>query len=137
VFAGLPNVDVHLIAYDTRALDLSPWVHDPFEVLLRTQLGGGTDGRAALELARPKIADPRNTVVTWISDFYEWQEQELFTGMEALHRSGVRFIPVGSVSSGGQQSVNPWFRQRFKDQGTPVLSGHIRKLVIELKTFLA
>jgi hypothetical protein len=137
VFAGLPNVDVHLIAYDTRALDLTPWVHDPFEVLLRTQLGGGTDGMAALDLTRPKIADTRNTVVVWISDFYEWHEQEVFTGMEALHRSGVRFIPVGSVSSGGQQSVNPWFRQRFKDQGTPVLSGHIRKLVTELKTFLA
>ncbi|HET9655500.1 MAG TPA: VWA domain-containing protein [Kineosporiaceae bacterium] len=137
IFAGLPKVDVHLIAYDTQALDLTPWVHDPFEVLLRTQLGGGTDGVVALELARPKITDPRNTVVVWISDFYECHEQEVFTGMESLHRSGVRFIPVGSVSSGGQQSVNPWFRKRFKDQGTPVLSGHIRKLVTELKTFLA
>ncbi|MBT0773151.1 VWA domain-containing protein [Kineosporia sp. J2-2] len=137
IFAGLPKVDVHLIAYDTRALDLTPWVHDPFEVLLRTQLGGGTDGRAALELTRPKIADARNTVVVWISDFYEWQEKEVFTGLEALHRSGVKLIPVGSVSSGGQQSVNPWFRQRFKAQGTPVLSGHVRKLVTELKTFLS
>lgn len=57
--------------------------------------------------------------------------------MEALHRSGVRLIPVGSVSSGGQQSVNPWFRQKLKDLGTPVISGHIRKLVFELKNFLA
>ncbi|KUL26202.1 vWA domain-containing protein [Actinoplanes awajinensis] len=136
IFAGLPKVDVHLIAYDTRALDLTPWVHDPFEVLLHTQLGGGTDGTAALDLARPKITDPRNTVVVWISDFYEWQEQAVFTGMQTIHRSGAKFIPVGSVSSGGQQSVNPWFRQRFKDQGTPVLSGHIKKLVTELKNFL-
>ncbi|GAB7051054.1 vWA domain-containing protein [Catenuloplanes indicus] len=136
IFAGLPKVDVHLIAYDTRALDLTTWVHDPFEVLLRTQLGGGTDGTAALQLARPKIADPRNTVVVWISDFYEWREQECWDGFSAIHRSGARFIPVGSVSSGGQQSVNPWFRQRFKDQGTPVLSGRIKKLVHELKNFL-
>ena len=137
IFAGLPRVDVHLIAYDTQALDLTPWVHDPFEVLLRTKLGGGTDGTVALELARPKIADPRNTVVVWISDFYESREQEVFAGLEGLHRSGVRLIPVGSVSSGGRQSVNPWFRQRFKDQGTPVLSGHVRKLIAELKNFLA
>jgi hypothetical protein len=137
IFAGLPKVDVHLIAYDTRALDLTPWVHDPFEVLLRTKLGGGTDGTVALDLTQPKIADPRNTVVVWISDFYEWREQAVFDGMAAIHRSGVRFIPVGSVSSGGQQSVNPWFRQRFKDQGTPVLSGRIKKLVTELKNFLA
>ncbi|MFV2019640.1 vWA domain-containing protein [Micromonospora sp. LOL_023] len=136
IFAGLPKVDVHLVAYDTKALDLTPWVHDPFEVLLRTQLGGGTDGMAALELARPKIIDPRNTVMVWISDFYEWKSQEVFDGLQAVHRSGAKLIPVGSVSSGGQQSVNPWFRQRLKDQGTPVLSGHVRKLVSELKNFL-
>ena len=136
IFAGLPKVDVHLVAYDTRALDLTPWVHDPFEVLLHTHLGGGTDGTVALDLTRPKITDPRNSVVVWISDFYEWREQAVWDGMQAIHRSGVKFIPVGSVSSGGHQSVNPWFRQRFKDQGTPVLSGHIKKLVTELKNFL-
>ncbi|TDC83059.1 VWA domain-containing protein [Micromonospora sp. KC606] len=137
IFAGLPKVDVHLIAYDTRALDLTPWVHDPFEVLLRTNLGGGNDGPVAMALARPKIVEPRNTVMVWISDFYEFdRSQPLFDGIEAVHRSGVRFIPVGSVTSSGQQSVNPWFRQRFKDLGTPVLSGHIRKLVFELKSFL-
>ncbi|PWU54239.1 VWA containing CoxE family protein [Micromonospora sp. S4605] len=137
IFAGLPKVDVHLIAYDTRALDLTPWVHDPFEVLLRTNLGGGNDGPVAMAMARPKIVEPRNTVLVWISDFYEFdRSQPLFDGIEAVHRSGVRFIPVGSVNSSGQQSVNPWFRQRFKDLGTPVVSGHIRKLAFELKSFL-
>ncbi|MGW4895571.1 VWA domain-containing protein [Kitasatospora sp. NPDC004240] len=136
IFAGLPKVDVHLIAYDTRAVDLTPWVHDPFETLLRTDLGGGTDGTVAMALAQPKIAEPRNTVVVWISDFYEWRGEQLFEQMAAVHRSGVKFIPVGSVTSSGRGSVNPWFRERFKDQGTPVISGHIRKLVHELKSFL-
>ena len=137
IFAGLPKVDVHLVAYDTRALDLTPWVHDPFEVLLRTNLGGGTDGTVAMLLARPKIVAPRNTAMVWISDYYESDQQSLFDSMQAVHRSGVKFIPVGSVNSSGGQSVNPWFRQKFKDMGTPVISGHIRKLVVELKTFLA
>ncbi|MFC7891548.1 VWA domain-containing protein [Streptomyces sp. NPDC057381] len=137
IFAGLPKVDVHLIAYDTQALDLTPWAHDPFETLLRTKLGGGTDGTVAMALAQPKIAEPRNTVVVWISDFYEWRQQELFDSMAAVHRSGAKFIPVGSVTSSGRGSVNPWFRERFKDLGAPVISGHIKKLVHELKTFLA
>lgn len=138
IFAGLPKVDVHLIAYDTRALDLTAWVHDPFEVLLRTTLGGGNDGPVAMAMARPKIADSRNTVLVWISDFYEFdRSQALYEQIEAVHRSGVRFIPVGSVNSSGSQSVNPWFRQRLKDLGTPVISGHIRKLVTELKNFIA
>jgi VWA domain containing CoxE-like protein len=137
IFAGLPKVDVHLIAYDTQGVDLTPWVHDPFETLLRTNLGGGTDGTVAMALAQPKIAEPRNTVVVWISDFYEWHTEPLFESMAAIHRSGAKFIPVGSVNSSGRGSVNPWFRERFKDLGTPVISGHIRKLVHELKTFLA
>jgi VWA domain-containing protein len=136
IFAGLPKVDVHLIAYDTQALDLTPWVHDPFEALLRTQLGGGNDGMVAMALAQPKVAEPRNTVVVWISDFYETRVEQLFEAMAAIHRSGARFIPVGSVTSSGSGIVNPWFRERFKDLGTPVISGHIRKLVRELKTFL-
>ncbi|MFD5714962.1 VWA domain-containing protein [Streptomyces pharetrae] len=136
IFAGLPKVDVHLIAYDTQALDLTPWVNDPFETLLRTKLGGGTDGTVAMALAQPKIAEPRNTVVVWISDFYEWRCEPLFESMAAVHRSGAKFIPVGSVTSAGRGSVNPWFRERFKDLGTPVISGHIRKLVHELKSFL-
>ncbi|MEV6278958.1 VWA domain-containing protein [Nocardia sp. NPDC051832] len=136
IFAGLPKVDVHLIAYDTNALDLTPWVHDPFEVLLRTNLGGGTDGRVAMTLTQPKITDPKNTVVVWISDFYEWECQPLFESMQAIHRNGVKFIPVGSVNSSGHQSVNPWFKERFKSMGTPVLSGRIQKLVHELKNFL-
>ncbi|HET9381520.1 MAG TPA: VWA domain-containing protein [Streptomyces sp.] len=136
IFAGLPKVDVHLVAYDTQALDLTPWVHDPFETLLRTNLGGGTDGTVAMALAQPKIAEPRNTVVVWISDFYEWRREPLFESMAAIHRSGAKFIPVGSVTSSGRGSVDPWFREKFKDLGTPVLSGHIRKLVQELKSFL-
>ncbi|MEV0456519.1 VWA domain-containing protein [Catellatospora methionotrophica] len=138
IFAGLPRVDVHLIAYDTRAVDLTPWVHDPFEVLLRTNLGGGNDGPVAMAMARPKIAEPANTAMVWISDFYEFgASQPLYDSIVAVQRSGVRFIPVGSVTSSGQNIVNPWFRQRFKDLGTPVVSGHIRKLVFELKNFLA
>ncbi|MEU6036033.1 VWA domain-containing protein [Actinomadura sp. NPDC047616] len=135
IFAGLPKVDVHLIAYDTRAIDLTPWVHDPFEVLLRTTLGGGTHGPVAMRMARPKIADPRNTVLVWISDFYD--DRGLLDDFRALYRSGVKFIPVGSVNSSGQASVDSWYRQKLKELGTPVISGHIDKLVFELKNFLA
>ncbi|MHC5905241.1 VWA domain-containing protein [Streptomyces sp. S6] len=137
IFAGLPKVDVHLIAYDTRVIDLTPWVNDPFEALLRTNLGGGNDGPIAMAMARPKITEPASTAMVWISDFYEFdRSQPLLEGIEAVHRSGVKFIPVGSVTSSGRQEVNPWFRERFKALGTPVISGRIEKLVHELKNFL-
>lgn len=134
IFAGLPAVDAHLIAYDTVAIDLSPWVADPFEVLLRTKLGGGTDGMCAVPHVHAKLEDPRKTVLVWISDFYD--NHDLMPVFRALHQAGVTFIPVGSVSTSGYFSVDSWFRQELKQLGTPVLSGSMKTLIRELKAAL-
>src|SRR5262249_30054740 len=85
IFAGLPRVDMHLMAFDTRVLDLTEWVHDPFEVLMRTRLGGGTYIRLALLEAMEKVEEPRNTALVLISDFYEGGgEQELLNTIKAI-----------------------------------------------------
>ncbi len=136
IFAGLPNVDAHLVAYDTREMDLTQWVHDPFEVLLKTQLGGGTAGMCCMETVRSKIASPRDTALVWISDFYDFEDERLFGALKAIHESGVHVIPVGSVTSSGYFSVNAWFKQRFKELGTPLLSGNIKSLIKEIKQFV-
>jgi hypothetical protein len=137
IFAGLPRVDMHLLAFDTEVLDLTPWVHDPFEVLMRTNLGGGTLICNALMEAANKIEEPRNTAVVLISDFFEGgSNQVLFDTIKGLKDGGVRFIPVGAVSSSGYFSVNQWFRDRLKELGTPILSGNIKKLIGELKNLL-
>jgi len=134
IFAALPRVEAHLIAYDTRAMDLSDWVTDPFEVLLRTQLGGGTDGTCAIPFVQGLITDPRNTVIAWISDFYD--NRELMPWFRALKQSGVCFIPVGSVSTSGYFSVDGWFRSELKAMGTPIVSGSLKTLVRELRSVL-
>jgi hypothetical protein len=137
IFAGLPEVDVHLLAFDTRVLDLTPWVHDPFEVLMRTQLGGGTNIDFALQQAAEKIQDPRRTAIVLITDFYEGgSNQVLLDTIKTLKDSKVHIIPVGSVNSSGYFSVNEWFRTRLKDMGLPILTGSPKKLIAELKKLI-
>jgi len=137
IFAGLPRVDVHLLAFDTQVLDLTPWVHDPFEVLMRTNLGGGTLICKALMEAAKKIEQPRQTTLVLISDFFEGgSNQVLLDYIKSLKDSGVRFIPVGAVTSSGYYSVCEFFRSRLKELGTPILSGSIKKLIQELKNVL-
>ncbi len=134
IFAGLPNVDVHLLAFDTRVLDLTAWVNDPFEVLLRTQLGGGTYIYQAMLEAAQKILEPKNTALVLISDFYEGGSyQVLFDYIKSLQESGVHFIPVGAVTSSGYFSVEQWFRTKLKELGTPILTGSPKKLIQQLK----
>ncbi len=137
IFAALPKVDGHLIAFDTKVLDLTPWIHDPFEVLLRTNLGGGNDGPKAMLVAQAKIADPRNTVMVWISDFYEFSnDAPLFAMIKATIAAGVTFLPVGSVSSSGYFNLNPYFREQFKQHNIPLMSGSLKSLVKELRAAL-
>ncbi|MCA0352514.1 MAG: VWA domain-containing protein [Chloroflexi bacterium] len=137
IFAGLPHVDMHLIAFDTRMLDLTPWVHDPFEVLLRTQLGGGTSINEALLFASEKIQEPRKTAVVLITDFYEGgSDQVLLDSIKSMIESGVHFIPVGAVTSSGYFSVNDWFRTKLKEMGRPIFAGSPRKLIEQIKQFI-
>lgn len=42
ILAALPSVETHLVIFDTQVVDLSHLAHDPVEVLLTVQLGGGT-----------------------------------------------------------------------------------------------
>jgi Mg-chelatase subunit ChlD len=137
IFAGLPKVDCHLIAFDTRVLDLTPWVHDPFEVLLRTELGGGTLIRQALIEASKKIVEPKNTAMVVISDFYEGgSDQELLDYIKGLKDSGVHFIPVGALQSSGYFSVSEFFRTRLAEMGMPILHGAVNKLIHQLRYLL-
>ena len=137
IFTGLPNVDVHLIAFDTRVIDLTPWVRDPFEVLLRTELGGGTYINMALLEASKKIVEPKNTAMVLISDFFEGgSNQVLLDTIVGLKASGVHFIPVGALTSSGYFSVCEFFKTRLKELGMPILSGAVTKLIQELRYLL-
>lgn len=137
IFSGLPKVDVHLLAFDTRVLDLTPWIYDPFEVLLRTRLGGGTSIHYALQVASERIEEPENTVLVLITDFYEGGEnQALFDYIKSLKEQRVLFIPVGAVTSSGYFSVNRWFRKKLDSIGCPVLTGNPKILITQLKKFI-
>ncbi len=131
IFAGLPNVIVHLYAFDTRVIDLTPWVHDPVEMLLRTKLGGGNDMRKALDAAAPHIESPRHTAVVIISDFYDWSD--FFSVLRQWKESGVHLIPVGSLHTTGYFSVSSEYRDKFKEIGAPILHGSPKKLIEQIK----
>ncbi len=68
---GLPGVRTHLVAFDTSIVDLTSDVDDPVELLMKVQLGGGTDIGGAVGYAAELIEAPARAIVVLISDFYE------------------------------------------------------------------
>lgn len=68
---ALPGLKTHLVAFDTAVVDMTSDVDDPVELLMKVQLGGGTDIARAVEYGAGLIENPRRSIVALISDFYE------------------------------------------------------------------
>ncbi|MEU1367015.1 VWA domain-containing protein [Streptomyces sp. NPDC005803] len=68
---GLPGLKTHLVAFDSDVVDLTSDVTDPVELLMRVQLGGGTDIARAVAYGAGLVENPRRTIVALITDFYE------------------------------------------------------------------
>lgn len=104
VLAQLPALRTSFVAFDTAVTDLTPFLHDPVEVLFGVQLGGGTDIGNALEYCDRLIERPRDTVLFLVSDLYEG------ANAERLHRR------VGEIVSAGTRIV---VLLALSDEGTP------------------
>lgn len=91
---SLPGVRTHLIAFDTAIVDLTEEVSDPVELLMKVQLGGGTNIEAAVGYATGLIEHPERAIVVLISDFYEGaSEGVLVERVKAL--TGQRTLVLG------------------------------------------
>ena len=62
---GLPSTKTHLCIFDTEVVDLTDRVTDPVEVLMKVQLGGGTDIGRAVTYAAGLVENPRALDEAW------------------------------------------------------------------------
>jgi hypothetical protein len=91
VLAQLPTLRTTFLAFDTSITDLTPFLHDPVEVLFGVQLGGGTDIAGVLTHCTRVIERPRRSVLFLISDLFEG-------GNGALMRQRVGELVISGVT---------------------------------------
>ncbi|MFT7503382.1 MAG: hypothetical protein ACI91Q_002193, partial [Gammaproteobacteria bacterium] len=102
VLAQLPALRTQFVAFGTSVTDLTPFLHDPVEVLFGVQLGGGTDIANALGYCQQLVERPRDSVLFLISDLYEGGNIELmYQRVAELVTSGVRVIALLALSDEG------------------------------------
>jgi Mg-chelatase subunit ChlD len=83
-FWGIRALRTHLVLFDTSVVDVTEHVSDPVELLMRAQLGGGTDIGRAVAYAATLVQAPRRTIVVLITDFFEGGDPD--TLVRAVHR---------------------------------------------------
>lgn len=99
-FWGIPGIKTHLVAFDTAVVDLTSEVTDPVEVLMKVQLGGGTDIAQAVAYGASLVENPRRTIVVLITDFYEGGDRyALVRYVKLLCQQGVTFLGLAALDS--------------------------------------
>ncbi|WP_433059277.1 VWA domain-containing protein [Dactylosporangium sp. CS-033363] len=118
---GLPGVRTHLVTFDTAVADLTAEIDDPVEILMKVQLGGGTDIARAVAYGTQLIEQPRRTIVAIISDFYEGGETgQLVRGVRALVEQGTKVLCLAALDEQADPSYDVEMGQRLADVGAGV-----------------
>jgi Mg-chelatase subunit ChlD len=104
---GLPGTKTHLCIFDTEVVDLTDRITDPVEVLMKVQLGGGTDIGKAVAWAQGIVESPRRTIVVLITDFYEGASGSvLVSRVKALCDQGCTVLGLAALDDQANPSYD-------------------------------
>ncbi len=121
IFWGIPALRTHLCIFDTTVVDLTADCSDPVEILMKVQLGGGTDIGNALNYASGIIDNPRRTIVVLITDFYEGgPADQLLNVTKSLIESGVTLLGLAALDEIAQPNYDRQMAGRMVELGAHV-----------------
>lgn len=123
ILSSLPTLDTRVILFDTALVDLSDQTLDPVELLLSTQLGGGTDLAGAIGHCASLVEDPSRTVLILLSDLHESGRPEPFLGqLAALRSRGVRCLCLLALQDQGGRADHADHAEAVSALGIPTLA---------------
>jgi Mg-chelatase subunit ChlD len=118
---SLPGLKTHLVAFDTNVVDLTSDVTDPVELLMKVQLGGGTDIAKAVAYAQGLIDNPRRAIVAVISDFYEGGDPfRLVRSVRTLVEQGTVVLALAALDEEAHPAYDRALAQQLANEGAHV-----------------
>jgi hypothetical protein len=121
IFASMPALDTHVIAFDTEVVDLTEMCRlDPVDMLFGIQLGGGTNINKSVEYCQQLITEPRKTLFILISDLYEGGVAAgLLRRLDEIRSSGCKAFVLLALSDSGVPSYDEALGKKISALGIP------------------
>jgi Mg-chelatase subunit ChlD len=121
ILSSLPAVNVRLVVFDTSVVDLSHMAHDPVQVLLTVQLGGGTDIGLAMQYCEQLVRSPQRTVLALVSDFAEGAlPGPLLASVRRLSEARVKLLGLAALDQDAHPVYDRAMAQRLAERGMEV-----------------
>src|SRR5690606_658066 len=118
---NLPGMRTRLVAFDTQVVDLTADVSDPVELLMKVQLGGGTDIARAVAYVQGLVATPARSIIVLVSDFYEGgSDHELVRRVKALVQSGATVLGLAALDAEASPAYDRELAARLVREGMHV-----------------
>jgi Mg-chelatase subunit ChlD len=118
---NIPGMRTRLVAFDTAVVELTSDIADPVELLMKVQLGGGTDIAKAVAYAQGLIQNPSRSVVVLVSDFCEGgSEYELVRRVKTLVQGGTRVLGLAALDSQANPAYDRAMAERLVNAGAQV-----------------
>lgn len=121
ILASLSAVNVSLVIFDTQVVDLSHLAHDPVEVLMTVQLGGGTDIASAMNYCATLVRNPQKTVISLISDFEEGGSlSRLLDCVQQMNSQQIKLLGLAALDDEAAPVYDTTIAQKLADRGMHV-----------------
>jgi Mg-chelatase subunit ChlD len=132
---ALPGLKTHLVAFDSSVVDLTSDVDDPVELLMKVQLGGGTDIARAVDYAAGLVENPRRSIIALVTDFYEGGDPaRLVNTVKQLCEQGTEFLGLAALDEDANPSYDRDLAGRLASAGAHIgamTPAHLAEFVAE------
>lgn len=120
ILASMAAVRTHVVAFDTKVVDLTEKCEDPVDLLFGFQLGGGTDISQSVAYCQKFVENPAKTLFFLITDLEEGGNRaSLLRRLKELKESGVTVTCLLAIADGGKPYYDAQMAERVAGLSVP------------------
>lgn len=120
ILTSMAAIRTHIVAFDTKVVDLTEKCEDPVDLLFGFQLGGGTNIDQSVAYCQKFVENPAKTLFFLITDLEEGGNRaSLLRRLKELKESGVTVACLLAIADGGKPYYDAQMAERVASLSIP------------------